>query len=100
MADRSAYGGQAVIEGVMIRGKTRVATACRRKDGSIIIRRDNADSVTQRYRWLRLAFLRGTPALIDSLKLGYQTLMWSADQAMDGEEQQQKPSGWLALSAR
>lgn len=97
MADRSAYGGQAVIEGVMIRGKSRVATACRRKDGSITIRRDEVSSVTQRHRWLRLAFLRGTPALIDSLRLGYQTLMWSADQAMEGEEVQQKPNGLQLL---
>ncbi|MHB9023238.1 MAG: DUF1385 domain-containing protein [Armatimonadota bacterium] len=88
MADRSAYGGQAVIEGVMIRGKTRVATACRLKDGSITVRHDDADTITQRHPWLRLAFLRGTPALIDSLRLGYKTLMWSADQVMESEGQQ------------
>lgn len=92
MAQRSAYGGQAVIEGVMIRGKDRIVTACRRKDGRIIVRRDDADSLTQRYPWMRLAFLRGTPALIDSMRLGYRTLMWSADVAMEGEEQQEKPS--------
>lgn len=93
MTQRSAYGGQAVIEGVMIRGKTRVATACRRKDGSIVVRHDEADALAQRYPWLRLAFLRGTPALIDSMRLGFRTLMWSADLAMEGEVQQ-KPSTW------
>ncbi|HEX2950934.1 MAG TPA: DUF1385 domain-containing protein, partial [Armatimonadota bacterium] len=92
MADRSAYGGQAVIEGVMIRGKNRIVTACRRKDGSISVRRDEADGLTKRYPWLRLAFLRGTPALIDSMRMGYRTLMWSADLAMEGEEPKQKPS--------
>ncbi|HEY3416271.1 MAG TPA: DUF1385 domain-containing protein [Armatimonadota bacterium] len=100
MADRSAYGGQAVIEGVMIRGKTRVATACRVKDGSIVVRHDDADPMTQRAPWLRLAFLRGTPALIDSLRLGYKTLMWSADVAMEGEDQPQiKPSQTYAAMA-
>jgi len=98
MSQRTAYGGQAVIEGVMIRGKERVATAVRLKDGSITIRHDNAEMIVQRHRWLGLAFLRGTPALIDSMRLGYRTLMWSADQAMEGE-QQQKPSPWqYALS--
>jgi len=91
MADRSAYGGQAVIEGVMIRGKERVATAVRMKDGAITVRREVADALLMRHRWLRLAFLRGTPALVDSLRLGYRTLMWSADLAMESEGQQ-KPS--------
>jgi uncharacterized protein YqhQ len=93
---RPTYGGQAVIEGVMIRGRDRVVTACRRHDGSIAVRRDTADGLTQRYAWLRLAFLRGTPALIDSFRLGYRTLMWSADLAMEGE-QQKKPSGFLTF---
>src|SRR5689334_16628324 len=95
-SSRSAYGGQAVIEGVMIRGKERVATAVRVKDGAITVRREVAEGMMQRHPWLRLAFLRGTPALIDSLRLGYGTLMWSAEQAMDGEEIQ-KPSGWQSF---
>jgi len=89
-AARSAYGGQAVIEGVMIRGKSHIATACRLKDGSIRLRHDEADGLTRRYRWLQVAFIRGTPALFDSLAMGYRTLMWSADQAMEGEEQGQQ----------
>lgn len=91
MADRSAYGGQAVIEGVMIRGKERVTTAVRLKDGSIIERREVADALLMRHTWLRLAFLRGTPALVDSLRLGYRTLSWSADLTMESEGQE-KPS--------
>ena len=91
MADRTAYGGQAVIEGVMIRGKERVATAVRLNDGSIAVRREMADGWTKGKSWLRLAFVRGTPALIDSLRLGYRTLMWSADQTMEGEGQK-KPN--------
>jgi len=91
MADRSAYGGQAVIEGVMIRGKERVATAVRLPSGAIILRHEVADVLTIRHRWLRLAFVRGVPALVDSLRLGYRTLMWSADQALEGEQQQLTP---------
>lgn len=94
MADRSAYGGQAVIEGVMIRGKERVTTAVRLKDGSIVERREVADALLMKHKWLRLAFLRGTPALIDSLRLGYRTLTWSADLTMESEGQE-KPSPFV-----
>ena len=91
MADRTAYGGQAVIEGVMIRGRDQVATACRLPDGSITVRRDLVNSAMQRNAVLRLPFFRGTPALFESLQLGYRTLMWSADIAMEGEGQE-KPN--------
>ena len=100
MSERSAYGGQAVVEGVMIRGKTRVAAACRRPDGTIALHREEADTLTRKYRWLALPFLRGTPALIDSMRLGYRTLMWSADQAMEGEvteKPQPKPSPLILI---
>jgi uncharacterized protein YqhQ len=92
MSDRAAYGGQAVIEGVMIRGKAHVATSCRQPDGTIVVRHDLAESVAARQGWLKLAFLRGTPALIDSVRLGYRTLMWSADMAMAGEPEVKKPT--------
>lgn len=91
MSSRSAYGGQAVIEGVMIRGKEHVATACRKKDGEIVTQHGRVDAFVHHPLW-RLAFLRGTPALIDSLRMGYKTLMWSADVAMEGEEKQEKLS--------
>jgi len=94
MADRSAYGGQAVIEGVMIRGKERVTTAVRLKDGSITERREVADALLMKHKWLRLAFLRGTPALVDSMRLGYRTLSWSADLTMESEGQE-KPSPFM-----
>lgn len=93
MAQRSAYGGQAVIEGVMIRGKSRVATAVRTTDGGIIIQRGEVESITAKHPWMRLAFLRGMPALIDSMRLGFRTLMWSADLTMEAEGQE-KPKPW------
>ena len=98
MADRTAYGGQAVIEGVMIRGRDHVATACRLPDGEITVRRDKLDSALQRHRWLRLPFLRGTPALFESLSLGYRTLMWSADLAMESDGQQKPNEMHYALA--
>ncbi len=90
---RASYGGQAVIEGVMIRGKDRVANACRNPHGDIVVHHEAITTATTRYPFLKWPFLRGTPALIDSFSLGYRTLMWSADIAMEGEEQE-KPTPW------
>ncbi|MEI6520649.1 MAG: DUF1385 domain-containing protein [bacterium] len=91
--NKPTYGGQAVIEGVMIRGRRKVATAVRHANGEIEIKREDVTSVADNNWFLKLAFVRGTPALIDSMKLGYRTLMWSSDVAMEGE-QQEKPSSW------
>lgn len=91
--NKPTYGGQAVIEGVMIRGKRKVATAVKHSNGEIEIKRENVTSCADHNSFLKLAFVRGMPALIDSMKLGYSTLMWSSDIAMEGEKQE-KPTSW------
>jgi uncharacterized protein YqhQ len=86
MADeRFSYGGQAVIEGVMIRGRRGYATAFRLASGEIEVEEQPWIPLTQRNRFLRLPIIRGTPALIDALVVGYRTLMRSADIAAKGE---------------
>lgn len=84
------YGGQAVIEGVMMRGPKLLAIAVRRPDGEIAIRQEEVTSVTQRYRVLRLPVLRGMVALVETLSMGISALMYSANQAMPDEEQLSK----------
>jgi uncharacterized protein YqhQ len=91
--NKPTYGGQAVIEGVMIRGRRKVATAVRHANGEIELKREDVTSCADKNWFLKLPFVRGTPALIDSMKLGYRTLMWSSDIAMEGE-QQEKPTQW------
>lgn len=76
------YGGQAVIEGVMMRGPKDFTVAVRRLDGEIITSTEDVDSILGRLKWLNKPFLRGTLALIDSLALGIKALMFSADVAM------------------
>ena len=78
------YGGQAVIEGVMIRGQSAVATACRLPNSEIRVRHDIPDSLVQRYRWLGIPFVRGTPALIDALRIGFRSLIYSVDLQAEG----------------
>jgi len=80
-----SYGGQAVIEGVMIRGRRGYATALRLPDGEIELLQQAWKPLTQRHRLLGLPIIRGTPALVDALLVGYRTLIKSADAAAKGE---------------
>ncbi len=80
------YGGQAVIEGVMMRGRKHFAVACRRADGQIALTSESVEKgILGRLKWLNVPFLRGTLALIDALVLGMKSLMWSANIALEDE---------------
>lgn len=78
MAQRVAYGGQAVIEGVMMRGSHTFAVACRTPDGEIVVQEEPVPAIFTRYAWARWPFLRGSFALLDSLVLGMKALLYSA----------------------
>ncbi len=98
------YGGQAVIEGVMMRGQRRVAIAVRNPDGDIVIHEEPLPERIYRSRWSRLPFLRGLVLLWDALVLGTKALMWSADVAVGADEEEAQgfsgPVAWgtVALS--
>jgi uncharacterized protein YqhQ len=77
------YGGQAVIEGVMMRGPTAVATAVRAPSGDIVVNRVEYESASRRHRLLRAPVLRGGLTLIESLSLGVKALNYSAGVAME-----------------
>src|SRR3989441_6877903 len=79
------YGGQAVIEGVMIRGKRTVALACRQPDGGIYRYREPLDSMLLRSHIARAPFIRGLIVLWESVSYGVRMLMRSADVQMDEE---------------
>ena len=78
-------GGQAVIEGVMMRGTKGLATAVRKEDGEISIKCENVVPITKRYTILNIPFLRGIFVLIDSLKIGMSSLNYSASLFEDTE---------------
>src|SRR3989442_3708316 len=80
-----AYGGQAVIEGVGIRGRSTIALAVRRPSGSIYRYREHLDSPLQRSRTARLPLVRGIIVLWESLVVGVRMLMRSANVALEGE---------------
>ena len=80
-------GGQAVIEGVMMRGPGYTATAVREPSGSIVVQKEATTSIQERYPILKKPFLRGCIALYESLVIGMKALSFSAKAAGDEEEE-------------
>jgi len=86
--DKPVYvGGQAVIEGVMMRGPEYIATAVRTPSGEITVKKDKVHSLTERFPLLKKPFIRGTVALGESLVYGMKSLSYSAQAAGEEEEQ-------------
>ncbi|MCF7858817.1 MAG: DUF1385 domain-containing protein [Candidatus Cloacimonetes bacterium] len=84
-------GGQAVIEGVMMRGPDNLATAIRRKDKTIEIKKTKFISKTKQNKFLGFPIIRGFASLIEMLIIGLQTLNFSASRAeLDWEEENPK----------
>lgn len=78
--DRTQYGGQAVVEGVMMRSPHYYAVACRRLSNSeIVTHLEPVQKSMKRWMWLNRPFLRGTLALIDAFILGYRSLTYAAN---------------------
>ncbi|MCL2286008.1 MAG: DUF1385 domain-containing protein [Firmicutes bacterium] len=77
-----SYGGQAVMEGVLMRGKKAYAMAVRRPDGEIEMIEKPISTITQRYPFLKLPLLRGTVALCSSIAMGFSAMSRSAEIAM------------------
>ena len=95
-AKPTTYGGQAVIEGVMIRGKRTIGLACRKPDGGIYRYRETLDSPLTRSRVARAPFVRGIFILWESLRYGMRMLMRSADVQLAAD---QKPAGGASSAA-
>jgi uncharacterized protein YqhQ len=79
-------GGQAVIEGVMMRAPGAWSVAVRQPDESITARRDDLARLSERNRAARIPLVRGVLVLWESLSLGFRALSWSAEKAAGEEE--------------
>jgi len=86
MAGKFNYGGQALIEGVMMRGSGSVAIAVRNPEGSIVVREEPISATIYRGPLSRIPFVRGLGLLWDALGLGMRALTFSADVASGEEE--------------
>ena len=88
-------GGQAVIEGVMMRVPGAYATAVRDSVGNIQTERHEFKSIMDIYPLLKKPLLRGILGLFESLKIGYSTLQWSADIAAKEEDNVKEPNKFI-----
>jgi uncharacterized protein YqhQ len=86
VATRFPIGGQAVLEGVMMRGPQSFTVVVRRPDGTLAVKEDRWRSWYTRWRFTRLPFVRGGLVLVETLINGIQALNFSATQAMPPEE--------------
>lgn len=84
--DKIHVGGQAVIEGVMMRAPRSVAIAVRRPDGEIVVKRELVVPLSERFPIVKLPIVRGAVALFTSLIIGIKALNFSANEAMTEEE--------------
>ena len=93
-------GGQAVIEGVMMRSPHSFAVAVRRPTGSIALMQDFLQRPSEKYRWLKYPVLRGLGTVGQALVLGIRALRYSAEQAIETpesakQEKKSELSNWL-----
>lgn len=86
----SGIGGQAVIEGVMMKNKEDYAVAVRKPDNTIIIKKEKYESKSEKYNLFKLPILRGMLSFIESLTMGIQILTFSASFYEDEEEEEAK----------
>ena len=92
----SGIGGQAVIEGIMMKNKNDYATAVRKPDGKIEVERGCYISMTEKVKLFSLPFIRGIFSFADSMILGMRTLTFSASFFEDDvEEEPGKIELWL-----
>jgi len=84
--DKFFYGGQAVLEGVLMRGRTTYAVAVRRPDGEIQVLRERLNSVVYTHPVWKLPLLRGLAGLWEMLHLGMKALLYSANVQAEGEQ--------------
>ncbi len=92
-ARKTHIGGQALIEGVMMRGKYNWAVAVREPDGSIYVEEHDLASGKDKNGWMYWPLVRGCRALVESLTLGFKALEIAAMHAFDDEEDNESDSG-------
>ena len=93
---KTSVGGQALMEGIMMRGPKQICCAVRRPDGSI---ETKIDPIPTRKSWMKIPIVRGAVSMIESLVVGYRYMMYSAQVSMgedyDEEEEETAFEKWV-----
>ena len=86
--NNSNIGGQAVIEGVMMRSPQKTAIAVRKPDSEIFLYEEKTSSLANKYKFFKLPLIRGVLSLVESMVLGIRAISISADLSAqeEGEE--------------
>ena len=92
-----SVGGQAVIEGVMMRSPTYYATAVRTPQGTIVIQKTRFEALTHRFKFLNIPIIRGAIGLVEMMWIGISSLSYSATQAVE-EDSDPKPKKTAATN--
>jgi uncharacterized protein YqhQ len=96
MPEKPLIGGQAVLEGVMLRSPDYYVTCVRNEKGKII---SQTEKIAPKPGWMKLPFIRGVTNLIEMLFIGIKTLTWSANQISDEDEKLSNTQLILTLAA-
>ena len=87
----SGIGGQAVMEGIMMRNGSEYSVAVRKENGEIEVKKETYKGVGSKCKLFRLPFIRGIFSFVDSLVLGMKSLNYSASLFMEDGEEEEEP---------
>ena len=94
VSDENSVGGQAVIEGVMMRSPRSIATAVRKADKEIITKKTPYIALSKRHKLFNIPVIRGALSFFEILVIGLKALNFSADVALEEAEKAEKGSDW------
>ena len=83
---RTSIGGQALMEGILMRGVDRQAIVCRKADGSLVTKEDTLEFIKDKHPWMGWPLIRGVVNFLDTMVKGVSALMWSAEQLPEEEQ--------------
>ena len=86
VAFRTSIGGQALMEGILMRGVDRQAIVCRKADGTLSTKVEELHLIKEKHPWMGWPLIRGVVNFLDSMVKGVQALTWSAEQLPEEEQ--------------
>ena len=85
-AFRTSIGGQALMEGILMRGVDRQAIVCRKSDGTFAVKTEELELIKTKHPWMGWPLVRGVVNFLDSMVKGVKALTWSAEQLPEEEQ--------------